>query len=69
MPFPMYTVLTTSNVPDDYSLPHISKYHDQRFVPYYTLVFFQYKAIATVLQYRTAFYGVFQHKASIVPYS
>jgi hypothetical protein len=27
--------------------------------PIYTLVFYQCKAIATVLQYRTAFYGVF----------
>jgi hypothetical protein len=27
--------------------------------PIYTLVFYQYDAIATVLQYRTAFYGVF----------
>jgi hypothetical protein len=28
--------------------------------PIYTLVFYQCVAIATVLQYRTAFYGVFR---------
>jgi hypothetical protein len=45
----MYTVLTTSNVPDDYSLPHISKYHDQRFVPYlYVLSVYSYRDGAAV---------------------
>jgi hypothetical protein len=33
--------------------------------PIYTLVFYQCEAIATVLQYRTAFFGVFLSFASM----
>jgi hypothetical protein len=40
----MYTLLTTFIIPDDYSLPHISNYHEQRLCQA-IYVLYQYKTI------------------------
>jgi hypothetical protein len=42
----MYTLLTIFIIPDDYTLPHISKYHDQLFVPSYICLQSLYDGVA-----------------------